>query len=122
MACGITSKPAQKFRFLTIIQVNDNQVQVIKRLALTDGLSHLTVGDWDIKVQLDGSKEAMLQVADTQLKSVFSYGNLPVSFSGKTYQPQMKNSSILLENNGTKINKTEVVDELPDVAKFDAKR
>jgi len=119
---GITSLPAQQFRFLTLIQIKEGRPEVIKTISATGGLYHLQVGNWDIVAQLDGSKAAVLQVSNTQLKSAFGYGNLPVSFMGKNYQPKMKNSSVLLENNGTKVAQTEVVDELPDVAKFDYER
>ncbi|RQO77111.1 heparinase [Pedobacter sp. KBW01] len=119
---AITSAPAQKFRYLTVIQIKDGKTEVIRNLSATNGLYDLQVGSWNIKAQLDGSKEAALQIVNEQAKSMFSYGNLPVQFLGKTYQHDRKKSSMLLENNGTKLNKTEVTDSLPDVARFDYKK
>lgn len=116
---GITSEAKQKFRFLTIIQVKDGEIEVIKTLSNKNGLSHLQVGDWDIQAQLDGEKSATLQVFGKEAKSLFSYGNLPIFFQGKTYTPKIAGSSILLEMDGKKLNKQEAVDELPDVAKYD---
>jgi hypothetical protein len=92
---------------------------MIKTIKSVNGLYHLQVGNWDIQVQLDGSKTAALQVFDKQLEAMFNYGNLPVVYRNKAYRTQIKNSSLLLEIQGGKMNKQEVVDELPDVVKFD---
>jgi len=116
---GITSLPAQKFRFLTLIQIKDGKTAVIKTVSATKGLYHLQVGDWDIQAQLDGNKKASLQVSGKQSGSLFNYGDLPVSFNGKVYKPAVMGSSILLEMNGAKLSKQEVVDKLPDVALYD---
>jgi hypothetical protein len=118
---GITSQAAQKFRYLTIIQVKDGKTEVIKTLSNTNGLYHLKVGDWDILAQLDGEKPAALQLNGTEAQSLFNYGNLPMLFQGKAYKPTIAGSSVLLEMDGTKVNKQEAVDELPDVAKYDRK-
>ena len=116
---GITSESKSKFRYLTIIQVKDGKTEVIKTISNINGLYHLQVGDWDIQAQLDGEKPAALQVAGKKVKSVFNYGGLPINFQGKVYAPKITGSSLLLEMNGAKVNKQEVVDELPDVAKYD---
>ncbi len=116
---GITSPAAKKFRYLTIIQIKDGKTEVIKTISNKNGLSHLQVGDWDIQAQLDGEKQATLQIAGKNAKSLFSYGNLPIKFEGKTYVPQIQGSSVLLEMEGSKVNKQEAIDELPDVAKYD---
>jgi hypothetical protein len=116
---GITSEAKQKFRYLTIIQVKDGKTEFIKTLSNDSGLAHLQVGNWEIKVQLDGEKPAALQVDDKAAKSLFSYGNLPIQFEGKVYSPKIIGSSILLEMDGTKVKRQEAIDELPDVAKYD---
>ncbi|KQM77167.1 heparinase [Pedobacter sp. Leaf216] len=116
---GITSIPAQKFRFLTLIQVKDGKTEVIKTISSANGLYHMQVGDWDIQAQLDGNKKASLQISDKKVGSLFNYGDLPITFNGKTFKPALSGSSTLLELNGTKLNKQEVVDKLPDVAVYD---
>lgn len=116
---GITSLPSQKFRFLTIIQIKDDKTEIIKTISNTDGLSHLQVGNWDIQVQLDGEKTAALQIYSKTDNSLFNYGNLVINFQGKKYIPKIANSSMLLEINGSKVNKQEITDELPDVAIYD---
>jgi hypothetical protein len=116
---GITSLPAQKFRFLTLIQIKDGKTEIIKTVSAVNGLYHLQVGDWDIQAQLDGNKNASLQVYGKHAEALFNYGNLPISFNGKIFKPQLTGSSTLLEMNGTKLNKQEVVDKLPDVALYD---
>lgn len=116
---GITSEAKQKFRYLTIIQIKDGKIEVIKTVSNVNGLYHLQVGDWNIKAQLDGEKAASLQVFSKEAKSLFNYGNLPILFQGKTHKSKIKGSSILLEMDNKKLNKQEVVDELPDVAKYD---
>lgn len=118
---GITSEAKQKFRFLTIIQVKDGKTEVIKKISSIDGISHLQVGDWDIQAQLDGEKTASLQVFGKAGQSLFNYGNLPIIFQGKTHKAKITGSSVLLEMEGNKVNKQEVTDELPDVAKYDSK-
>lgn len=116
---GITSLPAQKFRFLTLIQVKDGKTEIIKTLSGINGICHLQVGDWDIRAQLDGNKKASLQVFSKQAKALFNYGDLPIIFNGKPYKSQQTGSSLLLEMKGTKPDKQEVVDQLPDVALYD---
>lgn len=116
---GITSLPAQKFRFLTLIQVKDGKTEIIKTLSATNGMYHLQFGDWDIRAQLDGNKKASLQVFGKQAKALFNYGDLPITFNGKLYKPEQTGSSLLLEMKGTKPDKQEVLDQLPDVALYD---
>jgi hypothetical protein len=116
---GITSLPAQKFRFLTLIQIKDDKTEVIKTISTANGLYHIQVGDWDIQAQLDGNQNASLQVYGKQAKALFNYGDLPMRFNGKVYKAQIIGSSTLLELNSTKLNKQEVVDKLPDVALYD---
>ncbi len=116
---GITSVPAQKFRFLTIIQIKDGKPELIKTINASNGLYHIEVGEWNIQVQLDGAKPVALQVLSKQSKSLFNYGNLPVNFQGKAYAPKIAGSSMLFEMDGNKLNKQEVIDELPAVAKYD---
>ncbi len=116
---GITSEAKQKFRYLTIIQVKDGKTEVIKTLSNKNGLTHVQVGDWDIQAQLNGEKTAALQVFGKQNESLFNYGNLPILFQGKAYKSKITGSSLLLEMEGSKLNKQEAIDELPDVAKYD---
>ena len=116
---GITSMASKKFRFLTIIQIKDGKTEVIKTVSNTNGLYQLQVGEWNIQAQLDGEKNVGLQVFGKEKNSLFSYGTMPILFQGKAYQPKIKGSSVLLEMNGNKLNNQEVIDELPDVAKYD---
>jgi len=116
---GITSEAKQKFRYLTIIQVKDGKTEVIKTLSNKNGLTHIQVGDWDIQAQLDGEKTAALQILGKEAKSLFNYGDLAIFFQGKVYKSSITGSSLLLEMEGSKLNKQEAVDELPDVAKYD---
>ena len=116
---GITSEPKQKFRYLTIIQIKDGKTEIIKTVSNIDGLSHLQIGDWNIQVQLDAEKPAALQVFGKENQSLFNYGNLPILFQGKAYKSKITGSSMLLETDNKKLNKQEVIDELPDVAKYD---
>ncbi len=116
---GITSLPSVMFRYLTIIQVKDKNVEVIKVVDAKDGLYHLQIGQWDIQAQLDRTKTAVLQVADTKGNAAFNYGGIGVTFQGKKYTASVTGSSMLLEREGSLIKRTEVTDTLPDVAKYD---
>ncbi|ANH80502.1 heparinase [Niabella ginsenosidivorans] len=114
---GITSPPAQKFRFLTIIQIHDGRTEVVKTVSNANGWRQVQVGNWKMNVQLDGNKPAALQVIGGH--SFFNYGDLPVNFLGKAFAPRVPGSSMLLELQGGKVARQEVVDTLPDVAKYD---
>jgi hypothetical protein len=118
---GVTSTPAQKFRFLTLIQVKDGKPEVLQTLTDTNSIIHLKIGQWEIQAQLDGNQPAALQVTNSQVGSLFNYGMLPVNMAGKNYKPEIPGSSMLLEMQQGKVIRKEVVDELPDVAKLDYK-
>ncbi len=116
---GITSLAAKKFRFLTIIQIKDGQTEIIKTGIETSGLLKATVDGWTIQAQLDGNKNAALQVVNNSMLSAFSYGNLSLLLKGKMYKQAKAGSSMLLEIAAGKLNKQEVIDEVPDVVKYD---
>ncbi len=118
---GITSTPAQKFRFLTVIQIKDGKPEVLQTLTDSNSIIHLKIGQWEIQAQLDGNQPAALQVIDSQVGSLFNYGGLSVNMAGKNYKPEIPGSSMLLEMQQGKVTRKEVVDELPDVAKLDYK-
>jgi len=115
---GITSLSAQKFRFLTVIQIKDGKQEIIQHLN-SASLTHLKIGEWEILAELDANKPAVLQVTGTVNSSVFNYGTMPVKQHGKSYTPMLKGSSMLLEIVKGKVTRKEVVDVLPDVAKLD---
>ncbi|MDN5287181.1 MAG: heparinase [Mucilaginibacter sp.] len=116
---GITSLPAQKFRFLTILQIKDGKPEAVVRLTDQNGIAHFKAGAWDIQAQLDGKHTAALQVINSKIGSVFNYGDQAVTLTGKGYQHHVPGSSMLLEIIGGKMNRQEAVDEIPNVAKFD---
>lgn len=115
---GITSLPERRFRFLTVIRVTEDTGEVIKTVSNVHGLVQVQAGGWNISAQLNGTKPAALQVNDAE--SFFNYGDLPVNFSGKKVFPQLHGSSMLLERKGGKIQRQEVVDEVPDVVTYDS--
>jgi len=116
---GITSTPAQNFRFLTIIQIKDGKAEVIQRLSGTGSVARFKIGQWEIQAQLDGDQPAALQVTGDQAGSLFNYGMLPINLAGRSYKPEIRGSSMLLEMQQGVVTRKEVIDELPDVAKFD---
>lgn len=115
---GITSPAAQKFRYLTIIQLKDGKTEVIKIISNNKGLHQLQVGPWHIAAQLDGAKPPLLQVFNQT--SLFDYGSSDIRFTGKKYQRTKAGSSMLIELQNGKTNHYEAVDKLPDVAKYDS--
>ena len=116
---GITSLPSKNFRFLTIIQIKTGAVEVVKMPNDNEGICEVKVGEWNIKAQLNGNKGAALIIDGSKTKSLFTYGDLPVKFQGKTFISNLKGSSVLLEMIDGKLIKKEAVDELPDVLKYD---
>ncbi|WP_235005343.1 DUF4962 domain-containing protein [Pedobacter nyackensis] len=115
-----TANPVQQNRFLTIIQLKNGVVEVVKLLNDVNGLYHLKLGQWEIMAELNATKPASLQVKSANENSVFSYGNRPVKVKSKVYEHRVKGSSMLIELKNNVINKQEVVDSLPDVVNFDA--
>ncbi|MGJ7032548.1 DUF4962 domain-containing protein [Niabella hirudinis] len=117
---GITSPAAQKFRFLTIIQIKEGRPELLKTIGNNDGLLQLHAGGWNITAQLDGGKTALLQVADSS--SLFDYGSSNLSLSGEKYRRQQAGSSLLLELQNGRLSRQEVIDQLPEVARYDRQK
>ncbi|RZJ55150.1 MAG: DUF4962 domain-containing protein, partial [Flavobacterium sp.] len=69
---GITSLPANSFRFLTIIQIKTGKVEVVKMPDSDEGICEVRIGEWHIKAQLNGDKKAALTVDGAQSKSLFT--------------------------------------------------
>lgn len=116
---GITSLPAKKYRFLTIMQIKDGKPETVKVIATGNGFYQCDLEAWHIQAQLNGDQPAAIQVSSKQEKALFNYGSLPVRFAGKAYTPKISGSSILLEKVGDKAVLTAAVDEVPDVVRYD---
>lgn len=116
---GITSRPAQKFRYLTIIQIKDGLPEIVQTVNVSQGLHQLKVGNWQIFAQLDANAVPVLQAINPTLKAGFAYGSKPLVIDNQQILPKAKGSSMLVEANGNQWNKLETLDILPDVAKFD---
>ncbi|MEQ7801003.1 DUF4962 domain-containing protein [Pedobacter sp. ASV1-7] len=117
---GITTvNPLRTNRFLTVIQLKDKTVDVIKVISNVNGLYHLKVGPWEIKAALNASDVASLIVKSANENAVFGYGSESLEIKGHVYKHSIDGSSILIETKNNSINKQEVVDSLPDVVNFD---
>ncbi|MEI6948617.1 DUF4962 domain-containing protein [Paraflavisolibacter sp. H34] len=117
---GITSVPSKKYRFLTIINVKEGGQEVRKRVPEADGLIQLEIGGWQIRAQLDGTKPAAFQAGNGQ--SLFNYGALPVTMQGRSFRHEVPGSSLLIEKVKGVLERKEVTDTLPAVAKYDFKK
>jgi len=95
-------------------------VEVVKMPDSNEGICEVRIGDWHIKAQLNGDKKAALIIDGSKSKSLFTYGDMPVKFQGKAFVPDLKGSSVLLEMINGKLVKKEVVDQFPDVLKYDS--
>nr|WP_121271863.1 DUF4962 domain-containing protein [Pedobacter schmidteae] len=115
-----TASVVQTNRFLTIIQLKNKTVDVIKMVNDAGGRYTLKVGPWEIEAELNAGNPALLQVKSIDGNSAFSYGNMPVKLQDKVYTHRIKGSSMLIEQKNSKFNEQEVVDSLPDVVNFDA--
>jgi hypothetical protein len=115
-----TVNSLQQNRFLTIIQLRNGAVELIKMQNDVNGLYNLKVGQWEIMAELNAVKPASLQVKSANQNSVFSYGGMPVKVKNKVYQHSVNGSSMLIELKNNEFIKQEVVDSLPDVVNFDA--
>lgn len=118
---GISTVGAvQTNRFLTIIQLKDKAVDVVKMVNDANGRYTLKVGPWEIEAELNAGNPALLQIKSADGTSAFSYGNMPLKLQDKVYTHRIKGSSMLIEQKNSKFNEQEVVDSLPDVVNFDA--
>lgn len=115
-----TVNPVQVNRFLTIIQLKNKTVEVIKVVNDVNGLYNLKVGGWDIMAELNAANPASLVVKSSTENAAFSYGAMPVKLQEKVYEHSIKGSSMLIEFKNNALNRQEVVDSWPDVVNFDA--
>lgn len=115
---GITSQPTIKQRFLTVIQIQEKQLQPIKQAVLKNNMQQVQIGGWTISANLETGKEPFLQVVSSDQKSLFNYGSSEVK-SGKNLVPRtISGSSVLVEKGRIQ----EVVDERPNVTNLDTGR
>lgn len=116
--CGVTSIAVKKMRYLTVIQIKEGKPQLITGTKGNDGQTVLRIGSWQIIAQLDGSKNARLQIRDSS--SVFDYGSdKAIDFAGKKYIRKQRGSTLLIDGFKGKTRQYEAVDVLPDVVKYD---
>jgi len=118
---GITSVSSKKMRFLTIIQIDGKSRDVIKSAVFENGNIQLNFGNWQLSAQLNSDEAPMLDIKNEKLNSAFNYGASSIKLGKKTYEHQTSGSSMLVEITNTKPTRQEVIDELPDVAKYDLK-
>lgn len=118
---GITSTPSKKMRFLTVIKIDGKTAEIIKPVALQNGNIQLNFGNWELSAQLNSDQAPMLNIKNEKLNAAFNYGASSIKLGKKTYQHQTSGSSMLVETINNKPTRQEVIDELPDVAKYDSK-
>jgi len=107
---GVSKEKIAKMRYLSIIQVKPNgSFEQIKQNA--EGIYSL--GNWNIKAQMDISEQANIQVWNTD-KSVMLVSNGIITKKRKTYKGKESGSSKLVEMIEGKEVFLEATDEVPD--------
>lgn len=105
-----TVENSKAVRFLAVIQLKDG----------TDGFisierkgTNLSIGDWEISVNLNPNLEECFTVKNTRNGSFYNYGHENISVDGTEYIRQYTLSSILHDSEGRTFRTTESIDSNP---------
>lgn len=109
-AINVSKVPS--IRFLAVFQVGPAVDIEAAETAYHDGVLTVSLGDWDIRAQLDTSLSPSLSVADHSGTTAFSTHAKQISLAGKTFGKK-ENSAKLAETLTSHIRYVEVSDELP---------
>jgi len=115
---GVSKEKTSRMRYLAIIQVKpDGSFEK----AINNNDDKFTVGNWNIKVQMDTSKPANIQVWNNDNSaSLVSSGTLVIN--GKTFSGKELGSSKLVELIAGESVFQEAVDEMPEAIQIAMKR
>lgn len=119
---GISKIKTPQIRYLAIIQVKPKSGEsVCEEVVFDEKTKTYSVGDWNIKAEMDVSKSAKLEIFNNTKTAAFtSSGNL--LFKNNSYNGKVSGSSKLIEIIDSKLIFKEVVDEVPDAIKKVSKR
>tara|TARA_R110002096_G_scaffold283056_3_gene477049 strand:- start:153 stop:1034 length:882 start_codon:yes stop_codon:yes gene_type:complete len=115
---GVSKKKTSRMRYLAIIQAKpDGSFEQ----AINNNNDKFTVGNWNIKVQMDTSKPANIQVWNNDNSaSLVSSGTLVIN--GKTFSGKELGSSKLVEMIAGESVFQEAIDEIPEAIQIAMKR
>ena len=101
-----------RVRFLSVIQVGkDGTTLPFKESQMVDGITRVTIGDWQIEATLSYNQLPQLQIRSVSGNTVFAaYGN-EIRFKGQSYTGKITGSSKLVELVNGKIKFSEMGDE-----------
>jgi len=103
----------KQLRFLAIIQVDKNGAVIgFKEATTENGITKITVGDWEIEAALSSDLAPHLQIQSMVRKVTFTAYGEELGFMGNTYKGKTANSSKLIELVNGKITFTETGDQL----------
>jgi hypothetical protein len=87
-----------RVRFLSIIQVsNDGNIQPFTEPVKQEGITHVTIGGWEIEAALSYNLPPQLSIRSASGKTAFSaYGN-GLIFHGQSYKTTTDGNSFLVE-------------------------
>ncbi|TKG96884.1 DUF4962 domain-containing protein [Puteibacter caeruleilacunae] len=108
-----TSK-TKNARFLSVIQIGDKRLKPLVVKKINGGYQ---VGEWIIQAELDANRPAQFKMTDGK-SAVISMGNEQVVLGEKTFSPQYKRSTFLVEFKDGKPVVQEEVDQLPNAAMY----
>jgi hypothetical protein len=107
---GVSKEKISKMRYLAIIQVNpDGSFEKV----ISKNEENFTVGNWNIKVQMDASKPANIQVWNNEKTASLVSGGI-LTNNGKSFRGDEIGSSKLMEMIDGKEVFKEAVDEIPE--------
>ena len=99
-----------RLRILAVILTADSHDDFRPVTTSANGVS---VANWTIRAELDGSRQAALTIVNNRTATGLSLGSEPFSINGVTYTRRYNNSTLVIDKNRGKTTASELVDITP---------
>ena len=114
---GISKIKTPQIRYLAIIQVKPKSGEsVCEEVVFDEKTKTYSVGDWNIKAEMDVSKSAKIEIFNNSKTAAFSSSE-KLQFDNHAYNGKVQGSSKLIEIIDGELIFKEAVDKLPDAIK-----
>lgn len=104
---------AETMRYLSVIQVVPKEgfsgYHEVKEL----GNGHLAVGDWKIRAGLQADAPPWFEITNGSSNRGLMYNRPTLNVGGRSFEPEHRGSTLLVEPVNGKLTATEAIDELP---------
>jgi hypothetical protein len=114
---GISKIKIPQMRYLAIIQVKPKSGEsVCEEVVFDEKTKTYSVGDWNIKAEMDVSKSAKIEIFNNSKTAAFTSSE-KLQFDNRAYNGKVQGSSKLIEIIDGELIFKEAVDKLPDAIK-----